>query len=292
MNEIGKQIKAAREQNNLALEEIASRTRISLAYLRDMEQGKFDFLPRPYVIAFTKTFAHQVGLNGEEIAQQVQAMLAKQSATAAEGTMTPPSEARAAHVYLPEALAEHAPREATTGGMPYLREILIGLGIVLAVVIALIMAARSSQETAAPTGKEELSGTRAANNVQEMSFEEMAKRVAALADSQAQAEVVLPQVLTLEARVETPVWMRVAIDDAAPVANTFPRGNAQWQAKNKFTLRVGNAGAVAFVLDGKTLGKVGESGQRVDITITREGFQDKRILPPPRPRVAADSSGT
>jgi cytoskeletal protein RodZ len=291
MIEIGKQIKAAREQNNLALEEIASRTRISLAYLRDMEQGKFDFLPRPYVIAFTKTFAHQVGLNGEEIAQQVQAMLTKQSATAAEEPMTPPSEARAAHVYAAEAIAEHAPREATTGGMPYLREILIGLGIVLAVVIALIMAARSSQESVSQT-EEELSGTRSANNVQEMSFEEMAKRVAALADSQAQAEVVLPQVLTLEARVETPVWMRVAIDDAAPVANTFPRGNAQWQAKEKFTLRVGNAGSVAFVLDGKTLGKVGESGQRIDIAITREGFKDKRILPPPRPRVAADSSGT
>lgn len=290
MNEIGKQIKTAREQSHLALEEIATRTRISLSYLRDIEQGKFKFLPRPYVIAFTKTFANQVGLNGEEISKQLQAMLAEPEASVAETTTASAhAETRAAPVFASEAARE---REASPAGMPYLREFLIGLAIVLAVVIALIMAARSTQESVTPGGEDELSAKRSANNVQEMSFEEMAKRVAALADSQSKAEIVLPQLLTLEARVEVPVWMRVSLDDAEPVANTYPRGNAQWQAKDKFVLRVGNAGAATFVLDGKILGKVGENGQRVDITITREGFQDKRILPPLRPRVAADSSGT
>ncbi len=292
--EIGKQIKTAREQSNLALEEIANRTRINLSYLRDIEAGKFDFLPRPYVLAFTKTFAHQVGLNGEEIAEQLLALLAGPQTGAGEATSAQaPAAARRepAHASGVGMHAENVEHAAKTPSMPYLREILIGIGIVLAVVIALILAARSAQE--APQGEgETMSGTRSANAVPEMTFEEMAKQVAALTDSQAKAEIVAPQQLTLEARVDAPVWMRVITDNADTVAQTYPRGSAQWQAKDNFVLRVGNAGAVTFVLDGKVLGKVGEPGQRVNIMVTREGFKEKRVLPPPRPRVSADSSGT
>lgn len=293
--EIGQQIKTAREQSNLALEEIANRTRINLSYLRDIEAGKFDFLPRPYVLAFTKTFANQVGLNGEEIAKQLLALLAGPQTSTGEVTSEPaPVEARHEPAYASSVgmHAEKVEHAAKTPNMPYLREILIGIGIVIAVVIALILAARSSQEEAPQGQGETRSGTRAENVVPEMTFEEMAKQVAALTDSQAKAEVVAPQQLTLEARLDAPVWMRVITDNADTVAQTYPRGSAQWQAKDNFVLRVGNAGAVTFVLDGKVLGKVGEPGQRVNIMVTREGFKEKRVLPPPRPRVAADSSGT
>lgn len=283
--EIGQQIKSAREQRGLALEDVAKNTRIGLSYLRDIEHGKFDFLPRPYVLAFTKTFANQVGLNGEALAQQLKAWL------------TPPATEESAPVsasassYAPvrhEASAQHEVSHApsTEPSFPYLREILIGAGIVLLVAVSLFVVSNSSEEQA------EENAPLAANKVQELSFDEMAKQVAAAVDSQTKAERVEPELLTLTANVEAPVWMRVAVDSAEAVANTFQRGSVSWQAKEKFTLRVGNAGSVSFALDQKPLGKVGEAGQRIEVMLTREGFKDKRILPPPRPRVRADSSGT
>ncbi len=292
MIEIGQKIKAAREQTGIALEEIASRTRIGLTYLREIEQGKFDFLPRPYVLAFTKTFANQVGLNGEEISKQLQATLAGPSVT--EAPLTPTQvqyEARPEPEFVSSS-ARQSP-EPQPASMPYLREVLLGLGIIVVVVIALFMVSNSSEEQATSAEDGTQTSTRSANNAQEMSFEEMAKRVAAVADSQARAEIVEPQKLTLEARLEAPVWMRVITDNADTVFSTYPKGNVQWQAKENFVLRVGNAGAVTFVLDGKVLGKVGNYGQRVNVSVTREGFKEKRILPPPRPRsTRADSSGT
>ncbi len=291
MIEVGQQIKTAREQKGLALEEVAKNTRIGLSYLRDIEQGKFDFLPRPYVLAFTKTFANQVGLNGEALAQQLKDALAPAPAIATEAALEhSPAAAKPAATYRAGATQEvNAQTPTLTSSWPYLRETLIGVGIVLVVAVSLFVVSNSAKEEEKNSAP---STTRSANNVQEISFEEMAKQVAAIADSQAKAETVAPQLLTLEAQVEAPVWMRVMSDSAEAVANTFQRGRVSWQAKEKFTLRVGNAGSVAFVLDGKLLGKAGESGQRVDIAVTRAGFTDKRILPPPRPRVRADSSGT
>lgn len=281
--EIGQQIKSAREQRGLALEDVAKNTRIGLSYLRDIEHGKFDFLPRPYVLAFTKTFANQVGLNGEELAQQLKAWLTP-PATEESVPVSASSYAPARH----EASAQHEVSHAPSAepSFPYLREILIGAGIVLLVAVSLFVVSNSNEEQA------EENAPLAANKVQELSFDEMAKQVAAAVDSQAKAERVEPELLTLTANVEAAVWMRVAVDSAEAVANTFQRGSVSWQAKEKFSLRVGNAGSVSFVLDEKTLGKVGEAGQRIEVMVMREGFKDKRVLPPPRPRVRADSSGT
>ncbi len=294
MLEIGQQIKSAREQKGVALDDIARSTRISLAYLRDIESGKFDFLPRPYVLAFTKTFANHLGLNGEELAQQLKVALTPTVTEEAPLAQSPSAAHQTALQRAPQAQRESTSREAAPAtsaapGLPYLREILIGAGIVLLMIIALLVVSKSSEESAEEAPE---SATRSANAVQEMSFEEMAKQVAALADSQTKAERVEPELLKLEAQVEAPVWIRIAVDSAEALASTFQRGSVSWQAKEKFTLRVGNAGSVAFVLDGKALGKVGESGQRVDVVVTREGFKDKRIAPPARPRVRADSSGT
>lgn len=292
MNEVGQQLKTAREQKNLALDDIAKNTRIGLSYLRDMENGKFDFLPRPYVLAFAKTFANAVGLNGEELAQQLKTALTPTTTEEAPLAISPSVAPQATARYAPQTQRESMQHEAAHANsaapsLPYLREILIGAGIVLLMIIALLVVSKSSEESA-----EDAPENRSANEAQEMSFEEMAKQVAAIADSQTKAERVEPELLKLEAQVETPVWIRIAVDSAEAVANTFPRGSVAWQAKEKFSLRVGNAGSVAFVLDGKNLGKVGENGQRIDVVVTREGFKDKRIAPPARPRVRADSSGT
>ncbi len=65
---LGSELKKARKEKQLALEELAQKTRIKLEYLDAMEKDRFDFLNSPYVLAFLKTYSKTLGLNPDEIA--------------------------------------------------------------------------------------------------------------------------------------------------------------------------------------------------------------------------------
>lgn len=73
---IGAQLKAAREERGLTLEEVAAETRIPQRHLVTIEAGNFAALPaRTYAIGFTRTYAKAVGLNDAEVADRVRAEL-------------------------------------------------------------------------------------------------------------------------------------------------------------------------------------------------------------------------
>jgi cytoskeleton protein RodZ len=65
---VGERLKAAREQKNLSLEDIADQTRIPLRHLQNLEAGDWSSLPAPtYTIGFAKSYASAVDLDRTEI---------------------------------------------------------------------------------------------------------------------------------------------------------------------------------------------------------------------------------
>lgn len=67
---------AARKERGLSRNEIANKTKIPQRSLEALEDGDYDALPsRTYAIGFSRTFARAVGLDGEEIAEQVRVEL-------------------------------------------------------------------------------------------------------------------------------------------------------------------------------------------------------------------------
>jgi cytoskeleton protein RodZ len=69
-------LRAAREQRGLSRDEVAETTKIPQRSLEALEEGEYDALPsRTYAIGFSRTFARAVGLDGEEIAEQVRVEL-------------------------------------------------------------------------------------------------------------------------------------------------------------------------------------------------------------------------
>lgn len=65
---VGERLKAAREEKNLSLEDIADQTRIPLRHLQNLEAGDWSNLPAPtYTIGFAKSYASAVGLDRTEI---------------------------------------------------------------------------------------------------------------------------------------------------------------------------------------------------------------------------------
>lgn len=72
----GERLRAAREGLGLSIEDVATSTRIPTRHLSSLEIGDFSKLPAPtYSIGFAKSYAGAVGLNRNEIGEQLRAEL-------------------------------------------------------------------------------------------------------------------------------------------------------------------------------------------------------------------------
>jgi cytoskeleton protein RodZ len=71
---VGEQLRTAREQKGLSLEDIASQTRIPRRHLENLEVGNWSELPAPtYTVGFAKSYAGAIGLDRTEIGDQLRA---------------------------------------------------------------------------------------------------------------------------------------------------------------------------------------------------------------------------
>ncbi|HSQ98838.1 MAG TPA: helix-turn-helix domain-containing protein [Sphingomicrobium sp.] len=69
---VGERLRAAREQRNLSLEDIAAQTRIPQRHLESIETADWEKLPAPtYTVGFAKSYASAVGLDRTEIGDQL-----------------------------------------------------------------------------------------------------------------------------------------------------------------------------------------------------------------------------
>jgi cytoskeleton protein RodZ len=71
---VGERLRAAREAAKLSIEDVATSTRIPTRHLASLETSEFSKLPAPtYSIGFAKSYAGAVGLDRNEIAEQLRA---------------------------------------------------------------------------------------------------------------------------------------------------------------------------------------------------------------------------
>jgi cytoskeletal protein RodZ len=65
------------------------------------------------------------------------------------------------------------------------------------------------------------------------------------------------------------VWLLITVDDAAPKEMTLKLGETvTFQAQEGFSLKLGNAGGVKVLFDGKNIGKLGRKGQVVKLNLS------------------------
>ena len=72
----GERLRAAREAKGLSVDDVSAATRIPKRHLETIEDGDFAVLPgRTYAIGFSRSYAKAVGLNDEEIVNEVREQL-------------------------------------------------------------------------------------------------------------------------------------------------------------------------------------------------------------------------
>lgn len=179
---VGAQLRAAREEAGLSVEQVAAETRISQRHVEHIEQGEFSELPgRTYAIGFAKNIAKVVGLDQRDVAQMVQAELDAQE----------PREGHSRQSFEPGDPAR----------VPSARLVWFSLAAVLILLVGLFFAARTLFSPAA-----ELSSL--VEQQEQQQQQEQRELAAAAAARQEQTEAAPPTGPVVFTALEDGIWVR------------------------------------------------------------------------------------
>jgi hypothetical protein len=76
----------------------------------------------------------------------------------------------------------------------------------------------------------------------------------------------------LEIKAHDPTWLQVISDKTQSQELMMrPGESVTWHAKNCFSLKIGNAGGIKVLFNGKDIGKLGEKGQVIKLSLPENG---------------------
>jgi cytoskeleton protein RodZ len=249
--DIGSRIRHAREQRGLTLRDIANTTKISTAALNAIEHNDFARLPGGvFSRAYVRAFATEVGLDADELTREYRARFETEIAAGP----------------LPPHKADWYDRLRPLYPLP---AVLVTVGILIGGSVILKRAQiphespdeRSTLNPVEADLPEDIAPTDERDATEEVAFANSAVSEAGV------------QSLRLEIRVNGPCWVSAVADGQRVVYRLMQPGERKLvQARSLITLRVGDAGAVAYSINGATGRPLGKNGEVVTVRITNENL--------------------
>jgi transcriptional regulator with XRE-family HTH domain len=242
MANLTERLQAAREGAGLTIEDIAERTRIKPALLHALERGDVSRLPGPfYTKTFIRAYAREVGLEPDEL-------LAEFAATTA---ALPQPAVRVADIPPVRRIARYeTPRTSTWQFVP------------IAAIVAAVIFLGGRQETDA--GRQPEPGAVGTAGVARAALTPVAAASERTAPGMADA-------LTLDITPSAPVWVAASADGTVVVYRLLNVGErAVVEARDEIAVRIGDAAAFAYTINGSEGVTLGAPGEVRDIRITRE----------------------
>lgn len=245
---IGARLREAREARGLSLRQIAGTTKIAVGVLEALEKNDISRLPGGiFGRAFVRAYAQEVGLDPEEIIREFIVQFPIETVTQGHPAARP-SEDREA--------ADSAERAAWITG----RLALISIPVAALVVFA------TSGRSGAPTEGQAPAPTYAAEPRPPAAAPSSRGEVRAdITPSQSEP----PLVLSLAA--SGPCWVSIEIDGLVVFEREMRAGDRQrFEIDREFTIRAGNAAALALSIDGREIRSLGGSGEVVTFSANRD----------------------
>jgi cytoskeletal protein RodZ len=271
MNDIGSQLRAAREAQDLSIEQAYKATRIKPAYIEALEANRLDTLPGlVQARGFVRSYANFLGLDGEAFAAGLETgeVVAAPSPAAApepisaepdRPTAKPP--VRSSEVLRTPSMTLSSSRSSaslTGGGIP--TPVLIAGAVILFLIGAVLILSALAGGGAEPLP------TPNVNVTLPMSAPIEANPLAAKLQSEASVSITLT---TAEH-----VWVRVTTDGQTAFEGMLePDTTQQWTAKQQVIVETGNAAAVTVTYRGRS-SVVGNRGQVIARAWGVNGVED------------------
>ncbi|MBD3374227.1 DUF4115 domain-containing protein [candidate division KSB1 bacterium] len=256
LNKIAHELREQRLAKNFSLEEISAQTKISISYLQKLEEGNFHFLPVVYVRAFLKTFAEQLGLNPDVMANRLNDALEKKAKERDEKNQQE------------QTLSEQKSNEFKFI-LWFFRPLIMVAILLLVMVVMLILKCPSDDQKNQTFPFESMemhdNATRSVPDSAEKPVEKQQPDVE-LKGFQKQEHI-------LRATAIETTWVRIVFQDSlADEAIFYPGDVKSWESHSPFYLKLGNGGGLRISLDDQNLGLPGQSGQVANVKVDRSGM--------------------
>lgn len=229
---LGDEFRAAREARHLSLSDVSDQIHIRSVYLQSIEDGDPTFAAPVYVRGFIRTYARFLALDPERAVAHFQGSLGE---TAHKG-------------HEPSAVS---PLRSRRGPSPWLW--------IAGAVAALLVAFVGFKYL-------EFEHSGGATAVAVVGIASPVPSAAIAVTPKPEAKPALKR--TLHVRVTQDSWMSVKIDGASQLEGIVKAGTSKAFHGKNADVRAGNAGGVELTVNGKELGKMGNTGAVVERTLT------------------------
>ena len=256
---IGDLLRRERERQNLSIKDIEKATSIRALYIDAIEKGEYKTLPgEVYAKGFVRNYANYLKLNANEIVNafneemhpQEEMQDAAGSSSAEEARQEQSAERNREEYRGPKITSlESYPMEKSSHGV---RNALMVAVAVFVVAFAALIAFGGDEEPSAPA-------PRAKTQTQQ---------------GQKQTEAApKPAADGVEVKLSFTdrCWTEVVVDGKTEFEGTAEKGKVlTLKGKDKVRITAGNAGALNYSLNGKDMGAIGQKGEVVEKTFTKE----------------------
>ena len=256
---IGDLLRRERERQNLSIKDIEKATSIRALYIDAIEKGEYKTLPgEVYAKGFVRNYANYLKLNANEIVNafneemhpQEELQDAAGSSSAEEARQELSAERNREEYRGPKITSlESYPMEKKSHGV---RNALMVAAAVFVVAFAALIAFGGDEEPNAPA-------PRAKTQTQQGQKQtEAAPKPAA-------------DGVEMKLSFTDRCWTEVVVDGKTEFEGTAEKGKVlTLKGKDKVHITAGNAGALNYSLNGKDMGAIGQKGEVVEKTFTKE----------------------
>jgi transcriptional regulator with XRE-family HTH domain len=258
-DDIGGRLQRAREQRGLSLRDAATRTKLAIFVLEAIERNDFESLPGGmFRKAYVRTLAAEVGLDPDELAN---AYCARFESPSIEEEAAPP------------------PPQFTLPSDRYLRPSRSPLP---SLVVLAVLACGWYLFRPGPVSRD-LPVEGSAMQLMTAELPLGASPTAMAADYGGAALPIAMAVepsapLRLEMQITGPCWIAAETDGDRVVYRLMEEGESVvLEAQHEITLRVGDAGAVAFWINGTEGRSLGRDGDVADLHVTTDNLDSLRV---------------
>lgn len=245
-NRVGTQLRATRERKGISLHDVSMRTRIKISLLEALEQGEMEKLPRgPFPRSFARAYALEIGLNPEALLADLHS-----------------------EPVLPPLPAVPPYRETWQTLRAFAGRLLAG-AVLLAAAILLPRWTPPEQTKVADAGA--AVATTGGQAPDALVFDATRRAAQPLATSATPTGVpaVSQAPLTFALRAITEVWIEVTADGRRVAYDLLsPATEKIFTAQQTLTLRIGDAAAIEYTVNGRRGVPLGRSGQVRDLQLS------------------------
>jgi cytoskeletal protein RodZ len=288
LNKFSEELKEARINKELSLQQIAARTRIDLKFLENLENGNFAFLPELYIKAFIREYAKLVGLDEKITLKKFDAAKRGKAYDELGNTEDDTKKLKLEEVkqskpqsdtpsYTPtfKAFDSSNQQTETSSELAKKKKLLIGIAIGIVIIFAIVYFAfiKGSSDII----------------VSEKPYDQVQKDNEERFTTETQKPVVADSIfvaksdsLSLVLKSNDASWIKILIDGTKTEEFTLsPNSYKEVKALNNYRMTIGNAGAIQIKLNNRPLNFFGNKNEVKYVSIDSTGLQYLTSSPNP-----------